>query len=84
MDAEFPNLSAEVVAAWRSAPDHVSVELAPDWVCEVLSEGTEAHDRGRKMRLYRRADVAHCWLVDPSSACWRSIARPGGASLTQA
>ncbi|TAK33249.1 MAG: Uma2 family endonuclease [Myxococcaceae bacterium] len=145
MDAEFPNLSAEVVAAWRSAPDHVSVEivdgelftmprpgaphasaatdlvvelgppfargrggpggwvilvepelhlgakpdivhpdiagwrrermplipdtaaieLAPDWVCEVLSEGTEAHDRGRKMRLYRRAEVAHYWLVDP-------------------
>ena len=145
MDAEFPGLPAEVVAAWRSAPDHVSaeivdgelftmprpgaphasaatdlvvelgppfargrggpggwvilvepelhlgakpdivhpdiagwrrermplipdtaaIELAPDWVCEVLSEGTEAHDRGRKMRLYRSAGVAHYWLVDP-------------------
>jgi len=46
-------------------PDTAAIELAPDWVCEVLSEGTEAHDRGRKMRLYRRAGVAHYWLVDP-------------------
>ncbi len=40
-------------------------ELAPDWVCEILSPSTEAHDRGKKMRVYRREGVRHAWLVNP-------------------
>jgi Uma2 family endonuclease len=28
--------------------------LAPDWVCEVLSPSTRAHDRVRKMPVYRK------------------------------
>ena len=31
----------------------------------TISDGTEAHDRGRKMRTYRREGVGHYWLVDP-------------------
>ena len=31
-------------------PDDAAVRLAPDWVCEVLSEHTEAVDRGAKLR----------------------------------
>lgn len=42
-----------------------AIDLAPDWVCEVLSEGTEAKDRGKKRRVYRRERVGHYWLVDP-------------------
>jgi Uma2 family endonuclease len=45
------------------APAHI--ELPPDWVCEVLSERTEAMDRGKKMRLWRREKVAHVWLLSP-------------------
>jgi len=46
------------------APAHLSI--APDWVCEVLSRRTEARDRGEKMRVYRREQVAHVWLLDPA------------------
>lgn len=40
-------------------------ELAPDWVCEVLSPSTEATDRDDKLRIYARERVPHVWLVDP-------------------
>ncbi len=45
------------------APAHYLV--APDWVCEILSPGTEAIDRGKKMRIYRREGVGHAWLINP-------------------
>jgi len=40
-------------------------EVAPDWVCEILSPSTEAVDRGKKMRIYRREGVGHVWLINP-------------------
>ena len=40
-------------------------DVAPDWVCEVVSPGTERVDRGKKMRIYRRERVGHVWLVNP-------------------
>lgn len=40
-------------------------ELAPDWVCEVLSPSTGRLDRVRKMPIYARERVSHLWLVDP-------------------
>ena len=58
------------LAAWRrerlpAIPDTAFFSLAPDWVCEVLSPSTERIDRGRKLRIYARAGVAHAWLVNP-------------------
>jgi Uma2 family endonuclease len=58
------------LAGWRREkmpriPQAPFLELAPDWVCEVLSPGTAAVDRVRKMRIYARERVAHIWLVDP-------------------
>jgi len=58
------------VAAWRrerlpSLPDRPFLDLAPDWVCEVLSPSTERIDRGRKLRAYAAAGVAHAWLLNP-------------------
>jgi Uma2 family endonuclease len=41
------------------------LDLAPDWICEVLSPGTIALDRTRKTHHYARAGVAHLWFVDP-------------------
>jgi Uma2 family endonuclease len=57
------------VAGWRRdrlpvLPDVAALEQAPDWVCEILSPGTTAVDRGKKMRIYAREGVAHLWLVD--------------------
>jgi Uma2 family endonuclease len=40
-------------------------ELAPDWVCEVVSPSTGRVDRMRKMPIYVREQVSHIWLVDP-------------------
>jgi len=49
----------------EDAPAHY--EIAPDWVCEVLSPRTERSDRGKKMRIYRREGVGHVWLINPLS-----------------
>lgn len=59
------------LAGWRrehmpQIPDVAFFELAPDWICEVLSPGTAAIDRTRKMHHYARAGVSHVWLVDPA------------------
>ena len=41
------------------------LELAPDWVCEVLSPSTRALDRGPKLRVYAEYKVAFVWLIEP-------------------
>jgi Uma2 family endonuclease len=58
------------LAGWRrerlpQLPDAVAFELAPDWVCEVLSPSTATLDRSAKMRIYGRERVQHVWLLDP-------------------
>ena len=58
------------LAGWRrermpETPDAAAIELAPDWVCEVLPLRTEAVDPAEKLPLYARAGVGHAWLVDP-------------------
>lgn len=64
------NVVVPDLAGWRrerlpSIPDVASYSLAPDWVCEVLSPSTERIDRGRKLRIYADASVAHAWFVNP-------------------
>lgn len=46
-------------------PDASAFELAPDWVCEVLSPSTAPVDRSEKVPIYARERVHHVWLVDP-------------------
>jgi Uma2 family endonuclease len=46
-------------------PETAFFAVAPDWVCEVVSPGTESLDRARKLPLYARHGVAHAWLVNP-------------------
>ena len=58
------------IAGWRRSrmpalPETAYFELAPDWVCEVLSASTEDVDRHEKMPIYAREGVLHAWLVDP-------------------
>jgi len=47
------------------------IEGAPDLAVEILSESTQAIDRGAKRQLYARYGVLHYWIVDPAS---RSLA----------
>jgi Uma2 family endonuclease len=58
------------LAGWRrermpELPDATAFELAPDWICEVLSPSTAATDRAEKLPIYAREHVGHVWLVDP-------------------
>ena len=58
------------LAGWRRERmpkllDTAAFELAPDWACEILSRGTAALDRARKMPIYASERVGHIWLIDP-------------------
>jgi Uma2 family endonuclease len=69
-------------------------ELAPDWVCEVVSPSTARIDRVRKVPIYARESVAHLWLVDPLQQTlevfrlegrhWVLVSTHGGAEEVQA
>ena len=58
------------LAGWRrermpECPDTAYVTLAPDWVCEVLSQSTRKVDLHEKRPIYAREGVPYLWLVDP-------------------
>jgi Uma2 family endonuclease len=58
------------LASWRrermpELPDAAAFELAPDWVCEVLSPATAATDRADKMPIFAEHGVRYAWLIDP-------------------
>ncbi|WP_257460331.1 Uma2 family endonuclease [Archangium lipolyticum] len=40
---------------------------APDWICEVLSQGTRSYDQCIKRPFYARIGVRHLWFVDPDA-----------------
>ena len=59
------------LAGWRRermpviTTDHPYFDLAPDWVCEVLSDSTRMVDRVKKVPVYARSGVKNIWLIDP-------------------
>jgi len=58
------------LAGWRRArmpvlPDAAAFEIAPDWVCEVLSPATAATDRADKMPIFATEQVQYLWFIDP-------------------
>lgn len=58
------------LAGWRrdrmpKLPETAWFELAPDWICEILSPGTARFDRAEKLPIYAAQGVKHAWLVDP-------------------
>ena len=71
-ELHFPGMQVVVpdLAGWRrermpELPDVAHFTLAPDWLCEVLSESTTRFDRVKKMPLYARMGVKNIWLADP-------------------
>ena len=74
LDGPELHLGADVLvpdlAGWKrtrmpTLPETAWFELAPDWICEILSPSTAKLDRAVKLPLYARNAVTHCWLVDP-------------------
>ena len=75
LDEPELHLGADVLvpdlAGWRrermpEVPAVPYFELAPDWLCEVLSPSTEARDRTDKLEIYGAAGVGWVWLVNPA------------------
>jgi Uma2 family endonuclease len=65
-----PDVLVPDLAGWRRErmprlPQAPWFDLAPDWLCEVISPSTAALDRARKLPAYAREGVSHAWLVDP-------------------
>jgi Uma2 family endonuclease len=74
LDQPELHLGADIMvpdlAGWRrermpTLPETAWFELAPDWVCEILSPHTARNDRAIKMPNYAREGVSWLWLVDP-------------------
>ncbi len=60
------------LAGWRrerlpTLPETAWFEVAPDWVCAILSPSTARTDRAIKMPIYAREGVPYLWLVDPDA-----------------
>jgi Uma2 family endonuclease len=58
------------IAGWRRErlprlPETAWFDLAPDWVCEILSSATARVDRAEKLPIYAAQGVKHAWLVAP-------------------
>lgn len=67
-----PDVLVPDLAGWRrermpTFPDTAAIDLAPDWICEILSPGTRRFDLTEKRDLYRRSAVAHLWFLDPEA-----------------
>lgn len=65
-----PHVAQPDIAGWRkermpALPGTSFVEIAPDWVCEVLAPSTEGLDRGAKRRLYATYGVNYLWYLHP-------------------
>lgn len=71
------------LAGWRRQRmpeipvDKAYFDLAPDWVCEVVSPSTAALDRGDKRKVYASSQVQHLWLVDPDAQTLEVFALDG-------
>ncbi len=68
------------LAGWRretmpAFPTGAFFEIAPDWVCEVLSPSTRQLDQGGKRMAYAREGVPHLWFVDPDTRTLEAFAR---------
>lgn len=63
-----PHVLVPDLAGWRrtrlpALPEAAWFELAPDWVCEVLSPGTAADDRAEKLPIYAEYDTENLSLI---------------------
>jgi Uma2 family endonuclease len=85
-----PDVLVPDLAGWRrermpAFPDAPFFDLAPVWLCEILSPSTRAFDLTEKRALYARAGVASLWLLDPDARTLEAFTLTSGAwTLTAA
>jgi len=97
------HLGAHVVvpdlAGWRREktpefPNASGCEIAPDWLCEVISPSTGRVDRVKKLPIYAEHGVAHVWIIEPIQQTlevfrlegerWVIVATYGGDAIVRA
>jgi Uma2 family endonuclease len=64
-DILVPGLSGWRRERMPTYPDAAYCEVAPDWVCEVVSPWTARLDRVYKMPKHAEHSVPHLWMIDP-------------------
>ena len=64
-DILVPDLAGWHRERMPAYPDVAFFDLAPDWVCEVVSPATGRLDRVRKMPKYAANSIPHLWMIDP-------------------
>lgn len=74
------------IAGWRrermpKLPETAWFDLAPDWLCEILSPSTARVDRIEKLPIYARWGVKNIWLVDPDLRTLEAYENVGGRWL---
>jgi Uma2 family endonuclease len=73
------------LAGWRveRAPSlrSAAFEVAPDWVCEILSPSSALWDRRTKSERYAREGVQWLWLIDPAIELLEAFALERGKWL---
>ncbi len=71
------------LAGWRRErlPERPTgvVELAPDWVCEIVSPGHERKDALTLLLLLQRHRVPHYWLIWPEERTLVAYGLDGGS-----
>lgn len=77
------NVLVPDLGGWRKErmpefPDAAFFDLAPDWVCEVLSPSTRQFDLVEKRDLYGQAGVSQLWFVDPIARTLEAFANADG------
>ncbi|MFT3790617.1 MAG: Uma2 family endonuclease [Rudaea sp.] len=80
------NVLVPDLAGWRRErmpefPDVAWFELAPDWICEILSPSTARLDRVQKMPIYAETGVEFLWFVDPDLRTLEAYRREGATWL---
>ena len=75
------NLLRPDVAGWRRArlPDVPSstIDVVPDWVCEIVTPGQVGRDRVMKLTQYASAGVGFVWLAHPTERTIEAYALEG-------
>ena len=65
-----PHIAVPDIGGWRrermtEPAEQAHFEIAPDWICEVISPRTEKYDKGDKRRIYALHRVPYLWHLDP-------------------
>ncbi len=74
------------IAGWKKErlpkpPKENWISVPPDWICEILSPGTERIDRKKKMPIYAEFGIPHLWLINPAEKTFESYRLESGKWL---